>query len=384
MKLIAQVKLNTTPEQNDALKRTLKQANEARNYLSEQAWETKTFGQYQLHKLSYHVARSAFPSLSSQVVVRAIADVADSYKLDRKTKRTFKPFGAISYDERILHWYTDRQEVSIWTVGGRLHIPYQCGERQRLMLKTLQGQADLVYRNGKFYLHQACNVETPDPNDPAGWLGIDLGVVNLAVDSDGDTFSGDKVETKRRWHEDRRKALQSVGTKSAKRRLKQLSGRQSRFQTDTNHCISKALVAKARRHNLGIAIEDLSGISQRTTVRKAQRSRHLNWSFCELRIFLSYKAQLFGVPVQLIDPRYSSQECPACGHVSKSNRQTRDAFCCEQCGFSGSADHVAAMNIAARANVNTPTVSTMTTACYLPIAPSSDVRDKLPASAGSG
>lgn len=379
MKLIAQVKLNTTPEQSDALKRTMRQANEARNYLSEYAWETKTFGQYQLHKLAYHDTRSAFPDLSSQIIVRSIADVADSYKLDRETRRTFKPYSAISYDERVLHWYTERQEVSIWTVDGRLHISYQCGEHQRLMLKTLQGQADLVFRNGKFYLHQACNVETPDSNDPAGWLGIDLGIVNLAVDSDGDTFSGAQVEAQRKWHKNRRKVLQSVGTKSAKRRLKQLSGRQARFQKDTNHCISKALVAKARRHNLGIAIEDLSGINQRTTVRKAQRSRHSNWSFYQLRSFLSYKAEIFGVPVQLIDPRNTSKACPICGHVSKSNRPTRDTFCCARCDFSGPADHVAAINIAARANVNSPTVSPRCSGKA-----SLSGRDKLPVSTGNG
>lgn len=381
MKLIAQVNLNTTPEQSLVLKRTVEQTNKARNYLSERAWTTKTFGQYQLHKLAYYDTRSTFPDLSSETIIRAIADVSDAYKLDHKTKRVFKKHGAISYDERILRWYTERQEISIWAIGGRLHVSYQCGEHQRLMLKTLQGQADLVYRNGKFYLHQVCNVETPEQNDISGWLGIDLGIVNLAVDSDGDIFSGDKVEAQRKKHERRRKILQSVGTKSAKRRLKKLSDRQSRFQKDTNHCISKTLVAKAQRHNMGIAIEDLTGINQRTTACKAQRSRRHNWSFYQLRFFLSYKARLFGVPVQLIDPRYTSQTCPVCNHISKENRPARDNFCCVQCGFSGPSDHIAAINIAAKANVNSPMVSTTTTDSESLVYKSFDVRDKSHASA---
>ncbi|MFH1636049.1 MAG: transposase, partial [Chloroflexota bacterium] len=272
MKLIAQVKLAATPAQKELLHQTLARANKARNFLSDLAWETGVFGQYAIHKLAYHGTRSEFPDLSSQIVVRCIADVADAYKLDRKNRRSFKPFGAITYDERILRWYTDRQEVSIWAIGGRQHIPYRCGEHQRLMLKAIQGQANLVYRNGEFYLHQTCDIETPDPDKPDGWLGIDLGIVNIAVDSSGETFSGDQVESRREWNERRRKILQSVGTKSAKHRLRKLSGRQARFQKDTNHCISKAIVAKARRHNLGIALEDLSGITKRTTVRKAQRS----------------------------------------------------------------------------------------------------------------
>jgi len=361
MKLTAQVKLNATLEQKALLKHTMECANQARNYLSERAWEAKTFGQYALHKLAYRDTRIAFPDLSSQIVVRCIADVADAYKLDHKTQRVFKPFGAISYDLRILRWYTDREEVSIWAIGGRQHIPYLCGEHQRLMLKALQGQADLVYRKGEFYLHQVCNIETPDPEKPDGWLGVDLGVVNIAVDSDGMTFSGEQIETRRSWNEKRRKILQSVGTKSAKRRLRKLSGRQSRFQKDVNHCISKALVTKARRHNLGIALENLSGITKRTTVRKAQRSRHHNWSFFQLTQYISYKSEIFGVPVQLVDPRYTSQTCPECGHISRSNRPTRDTFCCEECGFSGLADHIAARNIAARAVVNQPMVSTKAT-----------------------
>ena len=379
MKLITRVKLNTTPEQKELLHRTMERANEARNYLSDFAWEMKTFGQYAIHKLAYHATRAEFPSLSSQIVVRCIADVANAYKLDHKTRRVFKPFGAISYDERILRWYTDRGEVSIWAIGGRQHIPYLCGEHQRLMLKALQGQAELIYRNGGFYLHQVCNIETPDPEKPDGWLGIDLGIVNIAVDSDGVTFSGDKIETRREWNERRRKILQSVGTKSAKRRLRKLSGRQSRFQKDVNHCISKALVTKAKRHNLGIALEDLSGITKRTTVCKAQRSRRHNWSFFQLRQFVSYKSEIFGVPVQFVDPRYTSQSCPKCGHISKSNRPTRDAFCCEQCGFSGRADHIAAINIAARAVINQPMVSTAVGEELSPLL----VRDKLPALAGS-
>ena len=102
MKLVAQVKLDTSPEQAHALKRTMEQANAARNYLSERAWDAQVFGQYQLHKLAYYDTRAEFPELSAQIVVRAIADVADAYKLDHQRPRTFKPYGAMSYDVRIL------------------------------------------------------------------------------------------------------------------------------------------------------------------------------------------------------------------------------------------------------------------------------------------
>ncbi len=383
MKLIAQVKLDTKPEQADALKRTMKQTNKARSHLSERARDAGIFGQVNLHKLACHDTHATFPDLSLQIIARSISDVADACKLHRKGKRPFTPYAAITCDQRLLRWCADRQEVSIWTVAGRLHIPYQCGQQQRLMLTARQGQAYLVYRNGGFYLHQTCGVKPPDPDDPDGWLGVDLGKVNLAVAAAGETVSGAQLEAKRRWYAERRKELQSIGTKSAKRRLKQLSRRPASFQKDTNHSISKTLVAKARRHNLGIALEDLNGISKRATVGRAQRSRHHSGSFYPLPSFLSHKAELFGVPVRLVDPCYTSQADSICGHVSKAHRPTCDTFLCERCGFSGPADGVAAFNIAARAGVNQPMVLTEMPKGRLPIAASSEVRDKLSVETGS-
>lgn len=358
MKLTAKVKLQPTTEQKTALLDALTKVNEVCNYVSEQAWETKTFRQYALHKLVYYEVRERF-SLPAQMTVRAIAKVADAYKVHKRCKRTFKPLGSISYDARNLSWRTrtDTPTVSISVLSGRLRIPFSAGERQRELLERRQGEADLLYRNGEFYLYQVCEVGEPDPFVPDEWLGVDMGIVNIAVTSDGQSFSGQKIEQKRRHYERRRAVLQSVGTKSAKRRLKQSSGKQSRFQTDTNHCISKAIVATAQCTRRGIALEDLRGIRGRTKVRRGQRSRHSNWSFYQLRAFLQYKGRLAGVPVVLVDPRDTSKTCSQCGHCSKSNRPSRDEFRCTNCGHVAPADWNAAMNVAARAAVNQRMVS---------------------------
>ncbi|MEE8568343.1 MAG: transposase [Anaerolineales bacterium] len=361
MNLIAQVKLLTTPDQVSVLKRTLETANAACDYISDLAWEHHCFKRYELQKRFYQKIRQKFPDLSSQVVIRCIAKVTDAYKLDRKTKRAFRPQGSISYDQRILSWRTKQDEpvVSIWSLEGRLKILAAFGPCQKAMIEHgLRGAADLIYRDGAFYLHQVCEVEEPDPDDPEGWLGIDLGIVNLATTSDGDTFSGKELEARRQWYEKRRAILQSVGTRSAKRALMKLSGRFARFQKHVNHCISKALVGAAKRTSFGIALEDLSGIRKRVRVRRGQRTRHHNWAFHQLGQFVTYKARLAGVAVTLVDPRYTSQLCPLCGHISRSNRKSRDWFACSSCGFAAPADHVAAINIAARADVDRPMDST--------------------------
>ena len=143
---------------------------------------------------------------------------------------------------------------------------------------------------------------------------------------------------------------------SAKRHLKKLRKRQARFQKDTNHRISKDLVVRAKGTARGIALEDLSDIRERTRLRKAQRARHSNWGFAQLRQFISYKAALAGVLVYIIDPAYTSQRCSACGHTERGNRPTQSHFCCLSCGHTTSADTNAAIHIS-RAAVIPPIVS---------------------------
>jgi IS605 OrfB family transposase len=358
MRLTAAIQLLPTPAQADALARTLEAANAACDYISQVAWASKTFRQFALHKLTYQVARAMF-GLAAQLAVRCIGKVADAYKLDRTTQRTFQPRGAVPYDDRILSYNSKGSEVSIWTLDGRQAVPFVCGERQRALLATQRGETDLACVRGKWYLFVVCEVETPAPIDAEGALGVDLGIVNLATDSDGETHSGETVERKRQWYAQRRQALQKVGTKSATRRLKQLAGRQRRFQKDTNHAISKRLVAKAERTKRAIVLENLKGIRQRARVTgPAQRARHNNWAFGQLRAFISYKAQCAGVPVALVDPAYTSQRCSACGHTERANRRSQAEFCCVVCQFASPADYNAAINIEWAA-VNRPMVSSL-------------------------
>lgn len=356
VKLIAQVKLLPSKFQAQALKETLEMANAACDWISQLAWDAETFKQYSLHKLAYHPTRNTF-NLSAQVIVRCIAKVADAYKLDKKTARTFKPHGAIAFDDRILSWQTDRQIVSIWTIEGRTKMYYTCGERQKRLLESRIGETDLVYRKGNFYLLAVCGVPEPTPGDVDNVLGVDFGIVKLATDSDGQSYSGEQIEAKRQWHAERRATLQKVGTRSAKRKLKRISGKQRRYQADVNHCISKQLVSKAQDTNRTIAIEDLKHIRSRATVRRSQRAKHHNWAFAQLRAFLSYKAQLGGVRVIAVDPRNTSRTCSVCGHCEKANRKTQSEFVCQVCHHSANADLNAALNIRALGIVKLPMVS---------------------------
>lgn len=358
MKLVAQIKLQPTPEQAEALKETVEAANLACNYISNIAWASRTFGKFALQKACYSEVRETF-GLSAQMTVRALAKVGDAYKLDKKAKRTFRPLAAIAYDDRILSFALADQTVSIWTLKGRERIPFVCGERQREYLRTRQGESDLVFHRGAWYLLVTCEMPAPDPQDVDDVLGVDLGVINIAADSDGAIHQGKGVNNVRYRHRSLRTKLQKKGTKRAKRRLRKLAGQEQRFAKDINHTISKHLVETAQRTKRAIALEELKGIRTRVRARKPQRARLHSWSFHQLRAFISYKAQRAGVQVVLVDPRNTSRTCPACGHIAKENRPSQARFSCVSCGFAGHADTIAAQNIRVlgRAAVNPPHVS---------------------------
>jgi putative transposase len=348
------LKLAPSPEQADALLATMRACNAAASHAAEVAFAHKTANKIRLQPLVYGELRERF-GLSSQMAVRAISKACEAYKRDKSIRPQFRELGAVAYDQRILSW-KGRDRVSLLTLGGRIIAPvvYQ-GRWLAVTGTTLRGAADLIYRDGEFYL--AVVIDVPEPPKgpvPDRWLGVDLGIVNLATDSDGTAYTGKAVRAIRYRNRKLRQRLQSKGTKSAKRLLRKRRRQESRFARDMNHVISKSVVREAKGTGRGIKLEDLSGIRARVTVRKAQRADAHSWGFWQLRQFIAYKAAIAGVPVVLVDPRNTSRECPECGHIDKANRPTRDRFACKRCGLAGPADHIAARNISGRAAVMQP------------------------------
>ncbi len=356
MKLSMKLKLITTKSQKQALLETMQRFNSACNYISDIAFENKAFGQIRLHKLVYYEVREKF-GLASQMAVRAIGKVVESYKAEKKTKHTFKPHGAIVYDQRILKFkFPDK--INISTIKGREVMPFVFLNYRNLDMRRVAGQADLVYQDGIFYLVVCVDLPEPPEDDTKEFLGIDLGIVNIASDSQGTQYAGNKLNSVRNRYYKLRKKLQKKNTKSAKRLLAKRKCKERRFASDTNHIISKQLVDKAKALGLGIALEDLKGIRDRVTVRKPHRRRHASWSFFDLRTKITYKAQISGVKVVLVDPRNTSRLCSVCGFISKKNRPNQSTFLCQSCGHSCNADMNASVNIAVRARVpvNAPNV----------------------------
>ena len=366
MKLVTQVKLMPEADQAAALSATLRTVNEAACWVSGVAFERGVPREYELRKHTYaelkarglgaqaaqHVikkTRDAYTTLKANIRAGNLGKPGSNRRVKAESKPiTFRPEAAQPYDDRCLSWQHDARTVSIWTTAGRLkNVRFTCSPDALKMLREhRKGESDLIERDGVFYLMAVCEVpEAPVNENPDGFIGVDLGIVNIATTSTGYRAAGRGLNRHRRRQRELRKKLQAKGTKSAKRLLKNRSRKEARHTANVNHTIAKTIVTTAERTGTGIALEDLTGIRSRVRLRKDQRTPLHSWSFLQLGQYIEYKAKRAGVPLVYVDPAYTSQQCSQCGHIDRRNRQSQATFACRSCGALMHADDNASHNI---------------------------------------
>ncbi|AGK61415.1 transposase, IS605 OrfB family, central region [Archaeoglobus sulfaticallidus PM70-1] len=353
-------KLETTEEEFNKLMDTVKAFRSACNYISEVAWNQRCFNPVALHHLTYYETREKF-NLPANLAVRARDRVAKSYKNNRKKRHKFTAL-SMDLDKRLFTLLRNGEfRASISTVYGRVRPGLAIGEYQKELLKNPVRDAKLVCRRDDrhFYLHITVLVEAPEPSG-SNPVGVDIGVNNLVAASNGFKVNGKPVESRRRHFRKLRSSLQKKGTSSAKRKLKQLSGRERRWVNTILHQISRAFVDTLSEGDY-VVLEKLNGIRDRCNVRKEYRATFHNWAFRRLQEMIEYKCLERGVPVVYVEPKYSSQRCPRCGTIDKRNRKSQALFQCVSCGFQHNADYVASLNLSELARggwaaVNQPNV----------------------------
>ena len=367
MRLSIQLQLLPDSTQADALCTTDERFNEAANWLAPIAFTQQCANKIALQKLTYYELRARF-GLPADTAIRCIAQVVEAYKRDKTICPTFRTHAAVPFSMGKNIGFKSPDRVSISTLDGRVIVPYIMGAYQHERFGLAHGQADLVLRrDGKWFLLVTVDVPEGTRLPITDFIGVDLGVVNLATTSDAETDTGEAIDACRTRYARRRQRLQRAAhvshlhgkrPKNIRRALQRTSRREAAFRRDVNHDISKGLVATATDTMRGIALEDLEGIRQRgTPFRQPQRARMSGWAFAQLRSFIEYKARLSGVPVVLVDPKHTSQQCSACGHIARANRRSQAVFSCQSCGFTANADINAALNIRFRANVSWPEVA---------------------------
>lgn len=360
--LTVSCKIQVTPEQVAKIDATLQAFADACEYVNKTAPPTLV-NELAMQSLVYHSVRALF-GLSSQLAIHAVRRVSGNRKTAKQKGKPVTGFAPTSatYDVRTFSFREKDWTVSLTLIGGRERLTLAIGNYQRGLLKGQNPKtAALVKRNnGTYYLNIQLESEPPTPEKTDIVLGVDLGRTDIAVTSNGDKFSGQNITKIRDKYARVRAQLQhksAKGTRSSRRRCRQLqqrlSGKERRFQTHINHITSYQIVKGAKDNNQMIALEELTGIRERTnTLPRSKRERRLSnsWSFYQLRQFIDYKAIKFGVKLVLVDPRYTSQTCHNCLHIHPlkgESYRSGKKFVCSNCEWVGDADLNGAKNISA-------------------------------------
>ena len=254
--------------------------------------------------------------------------------------------------------------VSVGSVRGRQRMPYNTKGMERFFASSVFkfGTAQIIHKKIRkqelWFLHIPVTFEVPDcdKQTPAAIVGCDLGInfTVTAFGSDGRPvfFPGRTLEDKCVQFKILRRDLQKRGTPSARRRLKRIGQRENRWMQDVNHCVSKTLVSSYPSGTLFV-LEDLTGI--RSATEKAHhkyRYGMVSWAFYDLRQKIICKVQMAGSAVMTVDPRYTSQQCPVCGHTERGNRnKAKHTFRCRKRGYRSNDDRIGAINLYAKGQI---------------------------------
>lgn len=352
----AKIQISVTPADRDLLDRTMSAYRDACNYVSDYVFRTHDMNRFSLNRELYRGLRDRF-GLGSQMAQSVLKTVVSRYKtILTNQEEWIQP--SFKLPQCDLVWNRDyslhTDVFSVNTLQGRVKLPYfQSGMEQYFDHSVYRfGTARLVSKHGKYFLHIPVTriVDSYSPEDTVNIVGIDRGI-NFAVttyDSCGKTgyVNGRVLKQKRAHYKKLRSQLQKRHTPSARRRLLSIGQRENRWMQDVNHCISKALVTSNPENTLFV-LEDLSGVRGATErVKTKDRYVSVSWSFYDLELKLFYKSVLNHQHVIKVDPRYTSQRCPLCGHTEKANRcKKMHLFTCKKCGYRSNDDRIGAMNL---------------------------------------
>lgn len=345
-------KLVVPPNICGEIDRTMEGFADACNQILEVATKENCWNTTKLHHKVYKPVREA-TGLKANHVCQAIRRVISNAKAVKQIHK-FRPT-SISLDVRTFVYKEETQFVGVTLMCGRVEFKLSIGGYQIALLRGQSPTSATLNKTkqGDYFINFVVNIPTQPTGKTPKVIGVDLGRRYLATTSTGKSWSGKQIQSVRDRYSKVRTNVQSKRTRSSRRLLRRLSGKERRFQEWLNHNISKQLVECAKQLNAGLAFEDLTNIRQSLNTKprnKIERRRTNNWAFYQLRLFVDYKANISGVPVIFVPPAYTSQTCSRCGHIhpikGKSYRNGK-VFKCGHCGFEHDADINAAKNIAA-------------------------------------
>lgn len=356
------------------IKETVTQYVKAMNYISQYAMKNQIWNKVKIQQQIYQNIRDMF-YLRSQMTINVIRETTSKYngewkknrkRIDKKGNPKPVEFKSLSMRLNYPRDYSFKENniVSINSINGRVLTKYSIGTYQQQILDsnewTIKSSVITIRKDGIIFLNIAIEKEIQETSflNKDGIVGVDLGMNFVAVTTDThgktDFYGGGSIKYTRWIYAKHRQEAQSKGTRSSKRFLRRIRRREKRFVTEQNHTIAKTIVQKAKERFTSpiIAMEKLKGIRQQKYIGKTHKVNLNKWSFYQLQQCIEYKALEQGIPIVYIDPKYTSQMCPKCGHTEQSNRNKKSHhFRCKKCEYQSNDDRSASINIRNRAVV---------------------------------
>lgn len=264
----------------------------------------------------------------------------------------------MDYDKRssTIH----RSEASLSTCSGRVECDYVLPSSSPTPYERYVVNEDYELRTStlhydrvtdEFRLHISTrrydseeDADGPTDTEHRTVLGIDLGVNSLAVASTGTFWHGDDYDHWVREFEKRRAKLQQRGTQASHNALLRLGKRETAWRKQYIHTVANELVTEAVETDCDVIVfEKLNGIRERVPFAEW----HHIWAFRQLYEYVAYKAPVYGIDVEHVEPQHTSQRCSKCGFTHEDNRDG-EHFRCRKCEYAVNADYNAAKNIGLR------------------------------------
>ncbi|OXB94726.1 RNA-guided endonuclease InsQ/TnpB family protein [Parageobacillus galactosidasius] len=337
MKLTVKFKILPTKEQEKYLTEILKEYISTVNRIVQVMINTKHI------KLT---SKDIEANLPSAVKNQAIQDAKSVYKKYKKTNKLpiLKKPACIWNNQN--YKITDCLSFPVFVNGKtkRIKVKILLTDYQKQQLNNKLGTLRITKKSGKWMAQVAVEV-VDKQNNNENIMGVDLGlkVPAVAVTSNGKTrFFGNGRQNKyiRRKYKVLR---QRLGKAKKLKKIKQIADKEQRWMKDQDHKISRQIVNFAVENNVSvIRLENLTNIRNTArTSRKNEKNLH-TWSFYRLSKYIEYKANLEGIKVEYVNPKYTSQKCPKCQTLNKANDRK---YMCKCCGYKTHRDRVGAFNI---------------------------------------
>lgn len=323
--------------QKDSLLRTMDAYTDAFDRAAKWGFQNKVKNKFAMHYAIYRSLREDVPSLNASLIQSAMYTAYEALKgckMKRVPQR--RKHAAVRYTWTEAKVWFESGKVSISSIDGRVHATFvQCEWSKAYSDWTVKASMLIYDKEAKtFYLGVIVEKKSVSEPQPGEVLGIDRGLNNLAVCSNNMFFDPAKINGIRGRYAHNKAELQAKGTRSAKRRSKQQSGRERRFIACENHRISKNIV---NTDFAVFALEDLKHINTNRWLDSHMRRKVSSWAYYQLEWDIRYKAEALGKTVVLVGPTCTSQWCSKCGWIDKASRKGRE-FHCVKCGFRLNAD----------------------------------------------